>query len=157
MEQYLEKLKKDLDKKNINNFWVLCDHETFKIIKDTKENIIKKLQNNPDKYGNQNIAFISLVTNNAGFKKNDWIFAIKINIYQINEKGKINQTPYDSWGLILKYLESDLEEKKFKIEYVEKLIDLVNEKIIVSALDGIYYNDFLKKIKKIKNQIVETP
>ena len=106
MEDYLEKLKNLIEKKNIKSFWVFTDSDEFKTIKKTKKDIIEKLKNHPNKYGSQNIANVTLTVRSNGLKKNDWIFAVKIDIYEIDENGLINQSPNDTWSLLLKYKET---------------------------------------------------
>ena len=151
MEQYLDKLKVEIEKKNIKSFWAFCDLDDFKIIKKTKTELIEKLQKNPKKYSDRNIANVRLTVNKSGLKDNDWILGISIRIYEINDTGLINQNSGDSWELLLKYTKENLTTKPFKFKDVEKLIDIVNEKLVISSYNGIYYNEFLKKIKKLKN------
>jgi hypothetical protein len=151
MDEYLDKLKKEIEKKNIKSFWVFCDSDEFKIIKKTTADIKNKLKNNPKKYNDINIANVNLSVRKKGLLDNDWVLGIKIEIYEINN-GLINQSPNDSWGLTIKYTSDDLNERPFKIQDVEKLIDIVNEKIVLSTFDGIYYKEFIKRIKKYKSK-----
>jgi len=151
MDQYLDKLKIEIEKKNIKSFWAFCDLDDFKIIKKTKKEIIEKLKKNPKKYSDRNIANVQLIISKSGLKDNDWVFSIKIKIYEINEDGLINQSSGDSWELSLKYTANNLTSKPFKFEDIEKLVDIVNDKILLSSFDGIYYDQFIKKLKKIKN------
>ena len=153
MEQYLDKLKSEFEKKNIKSFWVFCDSDEFKIIKKTKIEIISKLKKNPKKYSDHNIANIHLMIRKNGIKNNDWVLSINIEIYKIDENGLINQSPNDSWGLLLNYTATDLTTRPFKFQDIEKLIDIVNEKLILSSFDGIYYTEFIKRIKKLNKKI----
>jgi hypothetical protein len=153
MEDYLEKLKNQIEKKNIKSFWVFTEYDEFKPLKKTKKDIIEKLKKYPKKYGSQNIANVTLTVRINGLKKNDWIFAIKIDIYEIDENGLINQSPNDTWSLLLKYNSDELTERPFNMDDIENMISIVNEKLILTSMDGIHYSNFLKKIKKLKNKI----
>jgi hypothetical protein len=153
MEDYLEKLKNLIEKKNIKSFWVFTNNDEFKPIKKTKKDIIEKLKKYPNKYGSQNIANVTITIRLNGLKKNDWIFAIKIDIYEIDENGLINQSPNDTWSLLLKYNSDELSNRPFDMNDIENMISIVNEKLIITSLDGIHYSDFIKKIKKLKNKL----
>jgi hypothetical protein len=152
MEEYLDKLKKEFEKKNIKSFWAFCDLDEFKIIKKSEIEVKNKLKLNPKKYGDRTIANIHLSIRKKGIKDDDWILGVKIDIYEINEYGLINQSQHDSWGLSLKYTMDDLTKRPFKFEDIEKLINIVNDKIVLSSLDGIYYKEFVKRLKNYKSK-----
>jgi hypothetical protein len=152
MEQYLDKLKTDIEKKNIKSYWVFCDLDDFKKIKKTKMELIEKFKKNPKKYTDRNIANVRLTINKSGLKDNDWVLSVKIHIYKIEDTGNIGQSQHNSWGLILNYTADDLTIKPFQYEDIEKLIDIVNEQLVLSSFDGIYYKEFIKRIKKLNKK-----
>lgn len=152
MEQYLDKLKVEIEKKNIKSFWAFCDLDDFKIIKKTKTELIEKLKKNPKKYFDRNIANVRLTVNKSGLKDNDWILSVKIHIYKIENNGTIGQSQHNSWGLMLNYTADDLTNRPFKFNDIEQLINIVNEQLILSSFDGIYYKEFIKRIKKLNKK-----
>lgn len=153
MEEYLINLKNEFEKKKIKSFWVLFDSDEFKIIKKPIDEIKRVLLKYSHKYGNRNIANVVLNIRKSGLIDNDWVLAIKIIIYHIDKNGNIDKTQSDSWGLSLKYTIDDLTNKPFQFDDIQKLVHIVNDKIVTSLIDGIYYKDFIKKLKKIKKKI----
>jgi hypothetical protein len=155
MEQFIERIKKTLVNKNIKSFWVFPDSENFKIIKRTKDIVVNNLKLAPKKYNNVNIANVTLTTREKGISDGDWVFGIKIDVYEVNN-GKINQFPNDSWGLTVKYYTDDLQDyvsgnKTFDLKnIIRNMVYLVDEKIILSTFDGITYKEFVERVKKAK-------
>lgn len=151
MEEYVKELEKKIKDKNLYTFWVFCDRVDFKPIKDTTKSEIKKyVKKKVQYYANKKIAWISLYTNLDAFEnENELVFSIKIFIYEINEDGLIEQERGDNWGLMINYYIKDLEEKKFKLKDVEKLMRWGAEKIIrTDTLNGIKYTNLLKRLKE---------
>jgi len=141
MEEYLNKLEKDLSDKKLDNFWVLLNDE-FKAIKKSKTEIKKMLKDDLDKYQNKKIANIELYTNINGISKKSWIFGIKITIYEIDENCKIDTTSNSVWGAYIKYNEDELKNNKFKLNSLEKLVKKVGDKKLTSSLiTGINFSE----------------
>ena len=141
MEEYLTKLDKDLSDKKLDNFWVLCNDE-FKAIKKSKTEIKKTLKEKADIYKNKKIANIRLFINKNGLNNENWIFAIKITIYEINEIGAIDTTSNSTWGVYIRYSEDELNKNKFKVNALEKLVKKVSSKKLTSdMIVGINYSD----------------
>ena len=59
--EYLKSQQNDLKEKKLNDFWVLCDTDVFKPIKNLSEEQVEKiLKDDPDKYGKRKIANIRI-------------------------------------------------------------------------------------------------
>jgi hypothetical protein len=108
------------------------------------------MKKNPKKYAERKLAVIALHTTKSNFRDNSDIFAISIYIYEIYEDGGIDKTPYDSWGLLLKYMPDDLEKHPFNMKSLEKIIKLVYKRQITSQLFGITYKEFEEDLEKLK-------
>lgn len=149
MDEYLKTLQKVIDDKNINQFCVFPEQKTFKIIKKNKKEINEIFKANPDKYEGKFIAVITLGTLPKNLKRNDFIFTVAIDIYPINN-GKRDESR--SWGLLLKYRPNELEEHPFKMKLIEKIVQWTYKKQVTSGFDGLYYDEFQKKLDMLKNK-----
>ena len=152
MQEYLDKLEQMIESKNLYQFCVFPDVKPFKIIKKDKEEMIKILKKNPEKYADRKIAIITLTPVPSGFKKNDYIFIIHIKVLIIYEDGSFNKRQDDSWGLSLKYLSEDLEKYPFSMKNLEKIVNLVYKRKIASEFGGMYYDHFKKLLKKMSDK-----
>jgi hypothetical protein len=150
MEEYLDKLKIMISDKKLSQFCVFPDVKPFKIIKKNKNEIIKILKKSPKKYVDRKIAIVTLKPIVSGFKKKDYIFRINIEILIIYEDGSFNKRQADGWGLSVKYLSKDLEKHPFSMKNLEKIVNLVYKRKITSEFGGMYYNDFKKAVKNLK-------
>lgn len=143
MEEYLINLEEDLKKKKLDDFWVICDDE-FKAIKKTKVEVKKTLKEKSDIYKNKKISNIRLFINKKGLNDKSWIFAIKITIYEIDEKGAIDTTINSTWGVYIKYSEEELTKYKFKVNELEKLVKkVVTKKLTSDMIMGINYSEVI--------------
>jgi hypothetical protein len=141
MEEYLSNLEKDLSKKNLDDFWAMCDGD-FKAIKKSKTEIKQTLKEKTNIYKNKKIANIRLFINKKGLNTQDWIFAIKITVYEINENGAIDTTINSTWGVYIKYSEDELNKNKFKVNALEKLVKKVASKKLTSdMIMGVNYSE----------------
>ena len=150
MEDYLQKLSDMIESKNLKHFCVFPDEKTFKIIKEHRDDMKKIMKKNPKRYADRKLASVALNIRKSGFKDNKHIFSINTDIYEIYEDGGISKTPYDSWGLLLKYMPDDLEKHPFNMKSLEKIIKLVYKRQITSQLFGITYKEFEEDIEKLK-------
>lgn len=143
MEEYLINLEEDFKKKKLDDFWVICDDE-FKAIKKTKVEVKKTLKEKSDIYKNKKISNIRLFINKKGLNDKSWIFAIKITIYEIDEKGAIDTTINSTWGVYIKYSEEELTKYKFKVNELEKLVKkVVTKKLTSDMIMGINYSEVI--------------
>ena len=141
MEEYLNKLEKDLSDKKLDNFWVMINSE-FKAIKKTKTDIKKMIKDDLDNYANKKISNIRLFVSKSGLNNKSWIFAIKITIFEIDEKGRIDTTIDSTWGVYIKYNEDELSKNKFKVNALEKLVKQVASKKLTSdMIMGMNYSE----------------
>ena len=140
MDEYLSDLEKDLSDKKLDDFWVICDTD-FKAIKKSKTEVKKILKEKANVYKNKKIANIRLFINKKGLNNQDWIFAIKITVYEINENGVIDSTINSTGGVYIKYSENELNQNKFKVNVLEKLVKKVASKKLTSdMIMGINYS-----------------
>lgn len=141
MDEYLSDLEENLSNKKLDDFWVMCDTD-FKAIKKSKTEVKKILKDKANFYKNKKIANIRIFTNKKGLNNQDWIFAIKITVYEINENGVIDSTINSTWGVYIKYSENELNQNKFKVNALEKLVKKVASKKLTSdMIMGINYSE----------------
>lgn len=148
MEQYLVALKKTLQSQNIEYFWSLCGEEKLKIIRDPFSKIKQKIKKDHKKYIGKKFAEIGLSFNEK-ITKTDWVFAINLTIHPV-----LDETPDfgNGWQTILKYRLSDIEKYPFNLMDVHHLMDIVCCKTLVTDFNGIYYDTFLEKLKKVQTK-----
>lgn len=152
LEEYIVKLEKLIDDKELDNFWVMCDRVDFKPLKKSQGwtyKIIKKmLKEKAQYYANKKIANINLYTNPKAVQEDKDVFSIRIIIFEIDEDGKINKDEYDNWGFMVNYKLKDLGVRKFKMKDVEKMMRLCAEKTLRSdAFNGISFTNMMKRLK----------
>ena len=152
MEDYLNKLERMIESKNLQQFCVFPDVKPFKIIKKPIPEMVKIMKENPDKYADREIVVVRLNTDKSGFKLKEYIFSLSITNYQIYENGRINKTSNDSWGVSIYYMPDDLEKHPFKMRNIEKIIKLVNKGDLRSDFSGFTYNQFEKQLEYIKKK-----
>ena len=151
MEEYLQKLTDLVEAKDLERFWVMCDRSDFKPIRKSKADIRKMLKEKAKHYRGKKIAYISLYCNLGAIKNpKDVAFVITMYIYEINDKGEIDKTGFDTWGLVINYRLDDLATRKFKIKDLENLMRLCAEKTVRSEiLNGISFPNLMKKLDKL--------
>jgi len=152
MEDYLNKLERMIESKNLQQFCVFPDVKPFKIIKKYGEEVEKMILKNPKKYAGRKLAIVFLNTNKRGFKEKKHIFSIGVSIYKIYNDGSIDQVPSDNWGFSLNYMPEDLEKHPFKMSNIEKIVKLVDKKYLTSEFLGISYDRFEDKLNYIKEK-----
>jgi len=152
MQDYLDKLERMIESKNLYQFCVFPDVKPFKIIKKDKAEIKTVLKKNPEKYADRKIAIVTLTPVPSGFKKKDYIFIIHIEVLIIYEDGSFNKRQDDSWGMSLKYMPEDLEKYPFSMKNLEKIVNLVYKRKITSEFGGMYYDNFKKALKKMSDK-----
>ena len=152
MEEYLKTLGETIQKKGLSQFCVFPDDKPFKIIKKDRDEIKQILKKSPSKYAGRKIAVITLNTRKSGFQDNKHIFSIAVHIYRISEDGLIAHNSYNDWGLLLFFMEEDLENHPFTMKRLEKIVNLVNKRKIESGLFGITYSEYEKDIQKLKDK-----
>ena len=155
MDEYLDILKNMIDSKNIQQFCVFPDVKPFKIIKKESDEIKEVIKKNPKKYAGRRVAVITLYVKKDGLKKNKDIFSISISVSNIDDKGNVGKTSKDTWRVSIRYMADDLEKHPFKMTTVEKLVKLVDKKLIVSDFGGISYQRLEEKLENIRNSVAK--
>jgi len=105
-ETYFFKLKDKLEEKGLDDFWIFHDRTDFKPIKNTtKKQIQSYLKGKVRYYAGKKIANVYTIfrprINFNNIKEEDWIYTIKITIFEISEEGNIDTNFGDSWGYLL--------------------------------------------------------
>jgi len=155
MEDYLNNLKKMIDSKNIDQFSVFPDVKPFKIIKKGRTEIKEVIKKNPKKYAGKRVAVVSLYVKKDGLKNNKDIFSIGITVSNIDDEGNVGKYSKDNWLILIKYMPDDLENHPFKMTTVEKLVKLVDKKLILSDFGGISYKQLEEDLENIRNSITK--
>lgn len=148
--EYLKAERQKLRDKKLTDFWVMCDTDAFKPIKDmTIVDIKKNLQGNPDKFAKRKIAHINMAfyPTKSAIKKNDMLISVVIVVMKISSKGELKATHQKT--VRINYDEDDLNTRKFKFSDVKRFLKLCKEGIVNSdTLNGITLETVLEKLEK---------
>jgi len=155
MNEYLDILERMIETKNIQQFCVFPDVKPFKIIKKDRDEIKEVIKKNPKKYAGRRVAVVSLVVNKDGLKNNKNVFSIGIAVNNIDDEGNVGKYSKDTWRVSIRYMADDLEKHPFKMTTVEKLVKLVDKKLIVSDFGGISYQRLEEKLENIRNSVAK--
>lgn len=183
VKENLNKLEKKLEDKNRDNgFWVIASRADFKPIKlqetiKGKEvtrvlvhinDIKKELLEGKEKYfKGKLIAYIHffiapyLFTNKQKFNennleqiKNDVVSAITINMYRVDDEGKIGTKRYNHWQCSVSFTVDDMMNHKLKFSDAEVLMRQVADQLVITVgLNSIRFKDYLKEVKKKLNKL----
>jgi hypothetical protein len=153
MLAYLKELDKKYSKKDMNYFWVMCDNETFKPMKNYSDKEIQnKFMKNPTKYAGRSVAHITIYIKYriGALIDNDSLIHVIITIFKIQQDGKINYSSGVKTLMVL-YFKDDLEKKKFKTKDVERFMRLCYDGVLRSeVLNGKPFKVLMKELKKKK-------
>lgn len=90
LREYLKTEREALKEKQLTNFWVLCDTDVFKPIKNLSEQQIEKiLMEDPEKYGKRKIANIRIAFNISKKYANIFYISFVIIVMNISSKGEL--------------------------------------------------------------------
>jgi len=160
IETYFFKLKDKLEEKELNDFWIFPDRTDFKPIKNkSRKQIQTYLKGKVRYYAGKKIANVYTIfrprINFNNIKEEDWIYTIKITIFEISEEGNIATNLGDSWALNIVYNKKELAENHFSIKELDIMIKIASDRKIMSDMGGMsysswirYYSDLLKKQRK---------
>jgi len=160
IETYFFKLKDKLEEKGLDDFWIFPDRTDFKPIKNkSRKQIQSYLKGKVRYYAGKKIANVYTIfrprINFNNIKEEDWIYTIKITIFEISEEGNIATNLGDSWDLNIVYNKKELSDNHFSIKELDIMIKMASDDEITSDLGGITYStwirsysDFLKKQRK---------
>ncbi len=181
IKENLENLKIKLeDKGRDNGFWVVATRSDFKPIKieetikgKTKVRTLVKLtevkndllEGKEQYFKNKKLAFIEFWFNSFLYSdtkkyseknydkiKDEVVFSIIISINVLDDDGKLNNKPQNSWECKINFTVDDLSKLKIKFAYTESLMRHVADKLVTTeGFWGINYKDYKKiVIKKLK-------
>jgi phage pi2 protein 07 len=151
----LKSQQNDLKEKKLNDFWVLCDTDVFKPIKNLSEEQVEKiLTDDPEKYGKRKIANIRIAfyPSKKAIKTKDILIRFVIVVMNISSKGELKISNQKT--LCINYDVDDLNIRKFKISDIKKFLQLCKNGILNSdTLNGTFLQHALEKLEK-KNIIL---
>lgn len=151
IKKYLKKLRKTLENKELQSFYVMVDRNDFKpmIGYDTPRDLMKMTMEKKQYYAGKRIADISLFIHEKGIKSGEFVFSIKVVIYKIKDNGKLDQNINTMAGLMVNYYPDDLEHKPFKLRHVETFMRLCADDVLyIETLNGNKYKKVIKMLEK---------
>jgi phage pi2 protein 07 len=152
----LKSQRNDLREKKLTEFWVMCDTDVFKPIKNLSEEKVEKiLMSDPENYGNKKIASIRIAFNptKKAIKTKDLLISFVIVVMNISSKGELKISNQKT--LCINYDVDDLNIRKFKMSDVKLFLKLCKNGILISdTLNGLFLQHALEKLEK-KNIILD--
>ena len=156
LQEDLKSQRNDLREKKLTEFWVMCDTDVFKPIKNLSEQQVEKiLMDDPEKYGKRKIASIRIAFNptKKAIKTKDLLISFVIVVMNISSKGELKISNQKT--LCINYDVDDLNIRKFKMSDVKLFLKLCKNGILVSdTLNGLFLQHALEKLEK-KNIILD--
>ena len=153
--EYLKTERESLREKKLTDFWVLCDTDVFKPIKNLSEEQVEKiLMDDPEKYGKRKIANIRIAfyPSKKAIKAKDMLISFVIVVMNISSKGELKNSNQKT--LCINYDVDDINIRKFKMSDVKRFLQLCKNGILNSdTLNGIFLQYALEKLEK-KNIIL---
>jgi len=150
--EYLKSERDSLREKQLTEFWVLCDTDVFKPIKNLSIQQVKEiLKDDPEKYGKRKIANIRIAFNpkKKAIKTKDYLISFVIVVMNISSKGELKTSHQKT--LCINYDVDDLNIRKFKMSDVKRFLNLCKNGILNSdTLNGTFLQDALEKLEKKK-------
>jgi hypothetical protein len=155
---YLDNLEDQINNKKAWSFWTFPDRSGFKKLKDMSVQDMQNIINeDPEKYKNRRIAYISMMT----YHKNDkptslkskigTLFAVGISIRCIDDKGILSKKSGDCWGCDFRWTLDDFKTTKFSFKLLERIMIPVAEKRkTCTSLTGTDITDIIKDLEKKK-------
>ena len=154
IETYFFKLKDKLEEKELDDFWIFPDRSDFKPIKNTtKKQIQSYLKGKVKYYAGKKIANVYTIfrprINFNNIKEEDWIYTIKITIFEISEEGNIDTSISDSWDLNIVYNKKELEDNHFSIKELDIMIKVVSDRNIMTDIGGMSYSSWIRSYNNL--------
>ena len=149
VKDYLDKLEKKLEKKNLEEFWILVDRDDFKPIKDLSDKELKdKIKKKINYYAGKRIAHVTIFVKNkeSSIKANDSLVHLVFGIRKISKTGLLVNV---AESLKILYYKDDLENKKITFKDVQRFMKLCADGILNSSvIGGIKYSKLMDKLKE---------
>lgn len=182
IKENLENLKIKLESKGRDTgFWIIATRSDFKPIKiqetikgKTKVRTLVKLsevkedllEGKEQYFKNKKLASINIWINPFLFSdtkkyneknydkiKDEVVLSFIIIIYVLDDDGKLNKKPENSWECKINFTIDDLSKLKIKFGYTESLMRHVSDKLVTTGgFWGINYKDYKKIIIKKLNK-----
>jgi hypothetical protein len=151
---YLEKLDKQLDEKNIGDFWTFPDRSGFKKINGSFEKIEKMVKKDLDKYANRQIAYFTIYSfhksKETGMHRKAGIWlGVTMAIFHIDKNGNLRGANQPT-GCDYMWTDEDFKTTKFSFKLLERLMHPVAEhKIKCTSIFGFHISFIIKKMEKL--------
>lgn len=149
IKKYLDKLEEKLEKKDLEEFWVLVDREDFKPIKGLSDKeLYKKIKDKLKYYAGKRIAYVKIYVKNreSCIKKNESLVDLVFGIKKISESGLLLN---EAETLLVLYYQDDLENHKITLKDTQKFMKLCADGILNSSvIGGIKFSKLMDKLKE---------
>ena len=148
IKKYLDNLDEKLDKKKLENFWLLVDRIDFKPIKDLSDKeFYKKIKNKVNYYAGKRIANVTIYVKNRAscIKKKESLVNLVFDIRKVSDTGLLDH----GRSLLVLYYEDDLDNKKPTLKDIQKFTKLCADGVLTSSvIGGIKYSKLMDKLQK---------
>ena len=150
---YLDNLKRQINEKELRNFWAFPDNAVFKKIKcNSIQKMQKILDKNPSHYAGRKICFITLhfeqnEDDNSLHRKGDTWFGVNIDGFNIDKNGKLIKG-LQKFGGHFVWKTKDFALTKFSFKLLERIMrSMAIDNLRFPSIAG-FDMDFIKKILK---------
>lgn len=161
MRKYLLKLEKKIDDKEWGSMVMIMDDMSVLYQSGTKRfdrpGFLKSFKDRPEKFGNKQIAFISVCCIPEGAKIGaPWVLSISLDMMKLDAKGAISRSgDLGSWSLELLLYKEDLAKKPFKFDLVKQLLKMGYNKVVHTQAGAAHgYKGLQEKIERTKSKII---
>jgi hypothetical protein len=150
LREYLKKVRAKIIDNHLHDFWVMCDRKDFKPIKDlTEAQLEEKIKEKAQYYIGKKIASIAIYVDPSkkAIKTDNILIRIPIVVMHVTEDAELEPIQFRS--VTVNYYKEDLDERKFYLKDVERMMRMVVKKKLKSdALNGITMGEAIKKLAK---------
>lgn len=148
--EYLTHLRTKLRENQLTGFWIMCDRKDFNPIKGLSEpKLEQQMKEKPQYYVGKRIANIRIYVDPSKktIDNDEMVISVAIVIMHVNDEAELDTSK--SRHLTVNYYTEELEERKFKLKDVERMMRLCAAKKLKSdPLNGITFSEVIKKLKK---------
>jgi hypothetical protein len=149
-EDYLINLRTKLRDNQLTDFWIMCDRKDFNPIKGLSEaKLEQQMKEKSQYYVGKRIANIRIYVDPSKktIENDEMVIRVAIVVMHINDDAELDTSK--SRHLTVNYYIEELEERKFKLKDVERMMRLcASKKVKSDPLNGITFSEVIKKLKK---------
>jgi hypothetical protein len=151
VKTYLDKLEKFLSDRDLIDFWVPVNGDSFKPLYGLRrKNLVKYLMENADRYSNSKIAHIRIIINQQNIPLGKNVLTIKLETLKINDDGRLGAGNWDSWGTLINFSVDQLKARKFSLKLLKSLTLLcgIDDKFGSDLITGSDFETTIRELKK---------